>query len=77
MVLGRSLALIDKGLGLGLAGGLFAGRGISSLLFGVTATSPSVFVVVTVLMIATGLGTAYIPGHRPACIDPLNALRQD
>jgi putative ABC transport system permease protein len=77
MVLTRSLALIGTGLGLGLAGGVFAGRGISSLLFGVAATSPSVFVIVTALMIATGLGAAYIPAHRAARIDPLNALRQD
>jgi putative ABC transport system permease protein len=77
MILGRSLALIAGGLGLGLIASFFAGQGISALLFGVSATAPSVFVLISMLMIVTGLGAAYIPARRAAQIDPLNALRQE
>jgi putative ABC transport system permease protein len=77
MILGRSLVLIAGGLGLGLIGSLFAGQGISALLFGVSSTSPSVFALTAILMIVTGLGAAYIPARRAARIDPYNALRQE
>jgi putative ABC transport system permease protein len=77
MILGRSLVLITGGLGLGLIGSFFAGQGISALLFGVSATSPSVFILTAILMLVTGLGAAYTPARRAARIDPLNALRQE
>jgi predicted permease len=77
MILGRSLVLIAGGLGLGLVGSFFAGHAVSALLFGVSATSPSVLVLTSILMIAMGLGAAYIPARHAARIDPLNALRQE
>jgi ABC-type antimicrobial peptide transport system permease subunit len=77
MVLGRSLVLIASGLALGLIGSFFAGRGISGLLIGISATAPSVFLVTSALMVITGLGAAYIPARRAARIDPLLALREE
>jgi predicted permease len=77
LVLGRSLALICGGLAFGLIGSYFAGQGISKLLFGVSATSPSAFLAASLLMILGGLAAAYIPARRAARIDPLRALRQE
>jgi ABC-type antimicrobial peptide transport system permease subunit len=77
MVLARSLWLIGVGLALGFVGSFFASRGISTLLFGVSPTDPSVFVMASLLMIVTGVGASYIPARRAARIDPLDALRQE
>jgi putative ABC transport system permease protein len=77
MVLGRSLSLIIAGLALGVVGSVFASQRISTLLFSVSPTAPSVFVAASLLMIATGLGASYIPARRAARIDPLQALRQE
>jgi hypothetical protein len=43
--------LIGAGLALGLVGGFFACRGISALLFGISATSPAMFIAVSLSMI--------------------------
>jgi len=77
LVLSRSLLLVGGGIVLGLIASFFASRVISSLLIGITATAPSVFLITALLMIATGVGAASIPARRATRIDPLNALRQD
>jgi len=77
LVLGRCLVLIAAGIGLGLLGGFLVGKGMTALLFGVSATTGSVFLLVTSLMILTGLCAAYIPARHATQINPLRALRQE
>jgi putative ABC transport system permease protein len=77
IVLGQCLALIGAGLVLGFICSVLAGPGISSLLFGVTATAPSMFMLTSLLLIITGLGAAYVPARRASRIDPVDALRQE
>jgi len=76
MVLRHCLALIVSGLVLGLLSAVAVGRGISTLLFGISATDPSVFIGVSVVMIFIGLIAACIPAWRAAQVDPLKALRE-
>ncbi len=70
---GMKLALI--GVVIGLAGAFAVTRAISSLLFGVGATDPVTFVIVTILLVVVTLLACWIPARRATKVDPLIALR--
>jgi putative ABC transport system permease protein len=72
---GMKLALI--GVVIGLAGAFAVTRAISSLLFGVGATDPVTFVIVTIVLVAVALLACWIPARRATKVDPLIALRHD
>lgn len=75
LVLGHGAKLA----GIGVIGGLLAAfvltRLLSSLLFGVSATDPVIFVVVAILLIFVALVACYIPARRAMRVDPVVALR--
>ncbi len=77
LVVGRGLLLTSIGIGLGLAGGLVAGRMISGLLFGVTAHDPVVLAGLPLLVTAVTLAACWVPARRAARVDPMLALRCD
>jgi len=77
MVLGQSLRLVLTGLGMGAAAALGLTRLMSSLLYGVTATDPLIFLSVGVLLTAVAVLAGYLPARRAASVDPLTALRVD
>jgi predicted permease len=66
---------------LGLVVGLAAARAVSSLftslVFGVTPTSPSVYIGVAALLVVVGIVAALVPARRAARLDPLTALRTE
>jgi predicted permease len=62
------------------AGGTMAAglsRVVKSLLFGVTATDPAVFLFAIALLAAAGFSAAYAPARRAARVDPILALRHE
>jgi len=77
MILGEGLKLSLAGLMLGLLGALWLGKAGSSLLFGVTATDPSTFIVASLLLIAVAAAAFCFPARRAMKVEPIVALRQE
>jgi putative ABC transport system permease protein len=75
MVLQEGAALIVAGVGAGAAGALAVARLLSKFLFGVTATDPLTFVMVSLLLAGVGLLACYLPARRASRVDPMVALR--
>ncbi len=71
------MTLTLVGLFAGLAGAFAAGRALTTLLFGVTATDPITYVVVAGALGLAALGASHIPARRAATLDPMAALRTD
>jgi ABC-type antimicrobial peptide transport system permease subunit len=63
------------GIAVGVVAGIISSRLISSLLFGVTATDPTTFVLTAVLLSVVTLLASYVPSRRAAGTDPMAALR--
>jgi predicted permease len=72
---GMRLALLGVVVGLAAAFGL--SRLIASLLFGVQARDPVVFVAIPLLLTVVSLVAVWLPAHRASTIDPLRALRYE
>jgi putative ABC transport system permease protein len=64
------------GIGLGVAGALLLTRSMTSLLFGVSAADPLVYVGVSALLGAVALIAVAVPSSKATRIDPMLALRQ-
>jgi predicted permease len=77
LVLGRALRIVAAGLVVGLAGAAGVTRVLQRFLFGVTATDPIAFTLVTLLLMAVGLLAAWLPARRATRIDPCAALRAE
>jgi ABC-type antimicrobial peptide transport system permease subunit len=63
------------GLALGVPIAWWLSRGFATLLFQVTPADISVYVGVSVLLIAVGFLAAWVPARRAARVDPIISLR--
>lgn len=77
LVVGRGLVVSLIGAIIGVAAAFELTRGLSGMLYGVTATDPLVFAGVPLLLIAVSVLASYVPARKATRIDPLAALRYE
>jgi ABC-type antimicrobial peptide transport system permease subunit len=77
MVLRQGFVLVGAGLVAGLVLTFVAGRGLGSLLVGVSPSDPLTLIVVTLLLGGVGLVASFIPARRAMRIEPLRALKYE
>jgi predicted permease len=65
------------GIAIGLIGALAGGQLIASVLYGVSARDPIVFVLMPTLLLMVALIACWIPARRAAALNPTVALRAD
>jgi putative ABC transport system permease protein len=77
MVVGQGMVLTLIGLVVGLLGAFALTRVMSSLLYGVSATDPFVYLAVSLALAAVALLANLVPARRAMRVDPLVALRYE
>jgi ABC-type antimicrobial peptide transport system permease subunit len=74
LVIRQGMTLTVIGVIVGLAGAFALTRLIGNLLFGVTATDPTIFLWIPLLLVVVSFLACYIPARRAAKLNPLTAL---
>jgi putative ABC transport system permease protein len=77
MVMRQGLKPVFVGLMTGMAGGLALGRVVSSLLFGVSASDPGLFLGTIIILGGVASVACYLPALRASRTDPMVALRYE
>jgi predicted permease len=77
LVVWKGVVLALCGVATGSAGAFALSRLMQSLLFDVSPSDPFTFVVISLLLTFITFLASYIPAHRAAQIDPIEALRDE
>jgi putative ABC transport system permease protein len=76
LLLKEAVALTAAGIALGLPVALLLGRALGSMLFGVGAADPVIFIGAPAVLAAASMMASYLPSRRAVRIEPTTALRQ-
>jgi predicted permease len=71
------MKLVIAGIVIGLIAAFALTRVMSTLLFGVTATDPATFTLISLLLVAVAALASYIPARRATKVNPIVALRYE
>jgi predicted permease len=77
LVLRQGMIFTFAGVAIGLLCALAMTRWIRGQLFEVSATDPSTYVAITVLLVGSALLACYLPARRAMRVDPMSAMRSE
>ena len=77
LILGEGAVLVGAGLLIGFSASLALNQLMNSLLFGVSATDPLIYLLMAMLVVGIALLASGIPARRATKIDPIRTLRSD
>jgi putative ABC transport system permease protein len=77
LAVGYGMKLVLIGIVVGLIAAFALTRVMSTLLFGVTATDPTTFALISLLLVLVAAIASYIPARRATKVDPIIALRYE
>jgi ABC-type antimicrobial peptide transport system permease subunit len=69
------MKLTCAGIALGLPAALAATQALKSVLYGVSASDPLIYLAVALLLLLVALAACWLPARRATKVDPMIALR--
>jgi len=76
LVLSQGASLAGTGVGIGLIIAAVTAPAIATLLYGIRALDPTVFLAVPLILFAVSFVASYVPARRAAKVSPMRALRE-